>query len=316
MAEGPAIRATQLAKRYGERTALAGVDIEVSYGEVFAYLGRNGSGKTTTVRVLTGLSSPSSGQAWIDGRPLPDIDRSLMGVTLQAAALDDAMTGREHLRFLAALWDYEGPARRRVVDDHLERFELADAADRLIGTYSGGMKRRLDLAGALIHRPRVLFLDEPTTGLDAQSRRALWDTVRSLRREGTAIFLTTQYLEEADRLADRVAILDSGRIAVKGTPQQLREGLGGVELSIALVGGIPETRAIRLPDGRILPTDSGGIARVAVADASEALDVLNYVRSMWLIRSARIETPTLEDVFLEVTGRTVSESHVVLDSVA
>lgn len=312
----PAITVVGLSKTFGAVSALEDVSLDVAYGEVFAYLGRNGSGKTTTVRILTGLSDPTHGTGSVGGKPLGRVDRAAIGVTMQAAALDPAMTGREHLEFVAAFWGLRRKERVSEVDNSLARFGLTDSADRLIRTYSGGMKRRLDLASALLHRPKLLFLDEPTTGLDAQSRRAMWDEVRALRDRGSAVFLTTQYLEEADELADRVAILDSGRIAVEGTPHELRERIGGVELTLTLAGGAVEETAIALADGRIARAGAGGVIRIPVGDTDEALDALEYVRSMWLIRSARIEAPTLEDVFLQVTGRADSETPVVFDSVA
>jgi ABC-2 type transport system ATP-binding protein len=311
-----AINACDISKNYGTKRALGGVSFRVEYGEVFAYLGRNGSGKTTTVRILTGLSTPSDGRAWVAGRSIEELDRAAIGVTMQAAALDQVMTGREHLELLAGFWGLAGAAHKRTVDEALETLGLIDAADRLIRTYSGGMKRRLDLAGALLHRPKVLFLDEPTTGLDAQSRRALWDQVRKLKAAGSAIFLTTQYLEEAEELADRVAILDGGKIAAEGTPEELRRRLGGVELTLTLADGSRPARGLALAHGRVAAVEPRGIVRIPVSDASEAIQILNYVRSRWPVSGARIEAPTLEDVFLNVTGRSVADTPTVLESVA
>ena len=221
-----AIEAHGLAKTYpGGVEALRGVSFVVPAGEVFAYLGRNGQGKTTTVRILATLTAATRGSASVAGHDVataPGAVRRSIGVTMQAAALDGEMTGREHLVFLARLW---GMGRTSAVDragELLASFELEDAADRPIGTYSGGMRRRVDLAGALVARPSVLFLDEPTTGLDVHSRRALWEQVRALRDAGTTVFLTTQYLEEADALADRVAIIEGGRIVAIDAPASLK----------------------------------------------------------------------------------------------
>jgi ABC-2 type transport system ATP-binding protein len=310
---GSAVLAQGLAKSFGDQEALRGVSFEVAFGEVFAYLGRNGSGKTTTVRLLTGLTAPSRGAAWVAGRDLDHLDRSSIGVTMQSAALDPSMSGREHLAFLAGFWGFRGPSAREAVAESLERFGLSEAGNRLIHTYSGGMKRRLDLAGALLHRPEVLFLDEPTTGLDAQSRRALWSEVQSLRDEGTALFLTTQYLEEADELADRVAILKAGRLVALGTPDELRARAGSVELQIESQAGM----RIELPDGRSAVADRRGTLRVPFHDVDVALETLARIRpALPSIRGATVQSPTLEDVFLQVTGEPVSDAPVALATVA
>ena len=211
-----AIEVTELTKTYANGVkALRGVGFQVAPGEVFAYLGRNGQGKTTTVRILSTLSAATSGHATVAGHDVAterEAVKRAIGVTMQSAALDPEMSGREHLELLAGLWGRSRRQARSDAQSALERFSLVDAADRAIQTYSGGMQRRLDLAGALLHTPQVLFLDEPTTGLDTHSRRALWDEVRALRECGTAVFLTTQYLEEAEVLADRVAVIEAGRI--------------------------------------------------------------------------------------------------------
>ena len=225
MAEA-AIEVRDLAKRYRDGVhALRGVSFSVSYGEVFAYLGRNGQGKTTTVRILSGLTLPTRGEARVAGldvvRDRDSVKRAI-GVTMQSATLDPEMTGREHLVFVARLWGRRRAEARAVCDELLDMFFLKKTADRRIGTYSDGMRRRLDLAGALVQHPRVLFLDEPTTGLDAQSRRALWDQVRELRKEGSAVFLTTQHLEEADALADRVAVIEGGHLAAVGATDAIK----------------------------------------------------------------------------------------------
>jgi ABC-2 type transport system ATP-binding protein len=314
-----AIAAQDLRKTYADGTqALRGVTFDVGFGEVFAYLGRNGSGKTTTVRLLTGLSAPTGGAAWVAGHSVAAgrIPREEVGVTMQAAALDPTMTGREHLAFVAGFWGLRSGDGRRCVDGALRRFGLEEAAGKRIASFSGGMKRRLDLAGALIHRPRILFLDEPTTGLDAQSRRSLWRQVQSLRDEGTAVFLTTQYLEEAEELADRVAILHRGRLAAIGSTDEVRGSLGSVQLTVRFPAGAGPS-SIDMPDGRRLIPDARAIVRAPFRDADAAFQALAELRANSPApESASVETPTLEDVFLELTGEAIAESPATLQPVA
>ena len=245
------IEVTDLTKTFGNGVeAIRGVSFAVRAGEVFAYLGRNGQGKTTTVRILATLTEATGGRAFVAGHDVsrePHGVRRAIGVTMQSAALDPDMSGREHLQFIAGLWGRPRESARDAAAELLDEFTLTDAADRQIRTYSGGMKRRLDLAGALLNEPSVLFLDEPTTGLDAQSRRALWDRVRTLRDEGTAVFLTTQYLEEADVLADRVAIIEKGRLVTIDTTEGLKRQTGSATLEDAflrLTGEEPELEPV------------------------------------------------------------------------
>jgi ABC-2 type transport system ATP-binding protein len=223
-----AVRATGLVKHYGDIEAVRGVDLDVESGEVFGFLGPNGAGKSTTVRMLTTLLSITAGSAEVAGVDVaadPDGVRHRIGVALQEAGLDSRQTGRELLVLQARLFGLTAPEADRRADDLLELVELVDAADRRIKGYSGGMKRRLDLASALVHEPEVLFLDEPTTGLDPASRLTVWDEVRRINERGTTVFLTTQYLEEADALCDRLAIIDDGLIVREGTPQALKDDL-------------------------------------------------------------------------------------------
>jgi ABC-2 type transport system ATP-binding protein len=285
-----AIEASALGKTYaGGMRALDGVSFRTAYGEAFAYLGRNGSGKTTTIRILTTLSAPTTGSARVAGHDVarsPRLVRRAIGVTMQHAALDETMTGRELLAFLAALWELPRGTARARIGEAVDRFGLGPVLDRRIATYSGGTRRRLDQAGALLHQPRVLFLDEPSTGLDPQSRRALWEQVRELRDQGSAIFLTTQYLEEAAELADRIAILQAGRLVAQDTPAGLRRRHGGLRLRVRLDG----------PDQR------GWITR-PVASADQAYPVLAELAGDGVpVAELHLDEPTLEDTYLALTG--------------
>ena len=226
-----------MVKRFGSTTALAGVDLVVPEGMVFGLLGPNGAGKTTLVRILATLLVPDAGRAELLGRDVvaePASVRELLALTGQFAAVDELLTGRENLEMFGRLFRLSRAQASRRASELLERFELADAADRTAKTYSGGMRRRLDLASSLLTQPRVLFLDEPTTGLDPRSRNEIWEIVRDLRREGTTILLTTQYLEEADQLADEIAVIDHGRVIAKGTGSQLKDRVGGQILEVEL----------------------------------------------------------------------------------
>jgi ABC-2 type transport system ATP-binding protein len=281
-----AIEVAGLRKAFGDHTVLDGLAFEVDAGEVFALLGPNGAGKTTTIDILTTLTSADAGVATIAGCDLVDDPlgvRERIAVTGQSAAVDDVLTGRENLVMLARLSGLSTAAARRRAGELLERLELADAADRRVATYSGGMRRRLDLALSFVVPPEVLFLDEPTTGLDTRSRRELWDVIRSLTATGTTVFLTTQYLEEADQLADRIGLLDRGALVAQGTPGELK----------ALVG--TETLQVRNSHGDLVlhvPTDGTvpGLRR-ALAELDDAADGLVDLRR-----------PTLDDVFLTLTG--------------
>jgi len=295
--------------RKGPR-AVDGIDLSVAPGEIYGFLGPNGAGKSTTVHVLTTLLPPTAGTARVGGYDVvkqgPKV-RSLIGVALQEAALDPLLTGRDHLRLQTTLQGVPKKERRTRADELLERVGLADAADRKVAGYSGGMKRRLDLALALVHRPRILFLDEPTTGLDPQSRTALWEEVAKLRREdGVTVFLTTQYLEEADVLADRVGIIDQGKLVAEGTPAALKAEIGrpsvhaiphrdedreAIASFLAQFGEpLATTRdvAVRLREGLVL-TD---IVRAVDANGIDVVDL-------------ELRAPTLDDVFLAKTGRTL-----------
>ncbi len=303
-----AIEVNALERTFGEEVrAVDGVDIEVAAGEIYAFLGPNGAGKTTTVRVLVTLLAPTGGSARVAGHDVvteaAEVRRSI-GVALQEAALDPLMTGRELIRLQATLHGLarrEGEARAEAL---LDRVGLERAADRRVGTYSGGMRRRLDLASALVHEPEVLFLDEPTTGLDPVSRKAIWEEVSKLNAEGTTVFLTTQYLEEADQLADRVGIIDSGRIVAEGTPGSLKAEVGRPHLEIGLVdGAASQANEVCSAFGKPMPQKEG---KVLVELEGGAGDVAQVVRALdeagILVESLDLVQPTLDDVFVDKTG--------------
>jgi ABC-2 type transport system ATP-binding protein len=304
-----AIEIQGLERRFeGGVVAVAGIDLEVAEGEIYAFLGPNGAGKTTTVRMLTTLLKPTGGRATVAGfdvvREAAAVRRSI-GVALQEAALDPLMTGRELMHLQATLHGIPRPEGERRSTALLDRVGLTLAADRRIGTYSGGMRRRLDLATALVHDPRVLFLDEPTTGLDPVSRRAIWDEVGKLNNEGTTVFLTTQYLEEADRLADRVGIIDEGRMAAEGTPASLKAQVGRPHLEVSLTDG-DQVRAeeILARFGEPLPARDGALLVSLERGASDVALVVRALDEAGLcVESLNLVQPTLDDVFVEKTGR-------------
>src|SRR2546423_218044 len=314
----PAVHVENVAKHFGATVALAGFGLDVAEGTVFGLLGPNGAGKTTLVRVLATLLAPDAGRAEVFGHDVvreAAAVRQLLGLTGQFAAVDEILTGRENLQMFGRLFDLSPDEARRRSAELLERFELADAADRPARTYSGGMRRRLDLASSLLTRPRILFLDEPTTGLDPRSRNEIWTIVRELVREGTTLLLTTQYLEEADELADRIAVIDHGRVIAQGTGNELKERIGGQILEGELVtaasrdqapavlrgGGCgapePEERADRIT--MPAPRDRPELVEDAAAALRHAgIDVSNL----------GLRGPTLDDVFLQLTGAPASEN--------
>ena len=292
--------------------AVDGIDLRVSPGEIYGFLGPNGAGKSTTVHMLTTLLPPTAGTARVAGHDIlrdGAAVRDAIGVALQDAALDQLLTGREHMRLQAGLHGIRRDEAARRGDELLDRVGLADAADRRVGGYSGGMKRRLDLALALVHRPIVLFLDEPTTGLDIQSRHALWDEVARLSRDdGVTVFLTTQYLEEADALADRVGIIDHGKVVAGGTPAQLKAQIGRptVEAVPSDPGEIERLEAVLSRFGDPLPA-ARGAAAVRLADGTEELaEVVRGLDAEQLkVADLKLHAPSLDDVFLAKTGRSL-----------
>lgn len=294
--------------------AVDGVDLEVAQGEVYGFLGPNGAGKSTTVRILTTLLTPTGGVARVAGHDVlheAGAVRRSIGVALQDASIDPFMTGRELLRLQATLHGIRRREGRSRAESLLERVGLVEAADRRVGTYSGGMRRRLDLAMALVHRPVVLFLDEPTTGLDPTSRLALWDEVRRLNDEGTTVFLTTQYLEEADQLADRVGIIDGGRIVAEGTPAELKAEVGDPTLTLTVDSPGDRDAAVAALGafGPSVPTREGCIAvrlpggSGAMAEVVRALDDAGVQPA-----DLDLRLPTLDDVFAAKTGRRLEGS--------
>ncbi len=311
------MRVEGVVKRFGETVALDGAGLEVPGGMVFGLLGPNGAGKTTLVRILATLLAPDAGRAEVLGHDVvrePAAVRELIGLTGQFAAVDELLTGRENLEMFGRLFKMSRERARRRAGELLERFDLTKAADRPTRTYSGGMRRRLDIASSLLTRPQVLFLDEPTTGLDPRSRNEIWEIVRELRREGTTLLLTTQYLEEADQLADRIAVIDHGKVIAEGTGNELKDRVGGqileVELSsvaqrdraqAVLAGvGCGEPQPDERPDRLTLPAPRNGLQLVEEA-ATELRKAQIGVSDIGLRR------PTLDDVFLQLTGAPPSE---------
>jgi ABC transporter DrrB family efflux protein len=305
-------------KRFGSTTALAGVDLEVPEGMVFGLLGPNGAGKTTLIRILATLLEPDAGKAELLGHDVVGESasvRELLALTGQFAAVDELLTGRENLEMFGRLFRLSRADARRRASELLERFELAEAADRTAKTYSGGMRRRLDLASSLLTQPRLLFLDEPTTGLDPRSRNEIWEIVRDLRREGTTILLTTQYLEEADQLADQIAVIDHGRVIAEGTGNELKDRVGGQLLEVELtdVGQREEARAALVRIGCGQPEEDGRPDRLTLPAPRESLVLVEEAaaelrRAEIGVSEMGLRGPTLDDVFLQLTGQAPSEN--------
>jgi ABC-2 type transport system ATP-binding protein len=311
----PAIQVAGLRKSFGDVHALDGVDFQVAAGTVLGLLGPNGAGKTTAVRVLTTLLKPDAGTVRVAGidvlRDAAKL-REQIGLAGQYAAVDENLTGAENLTMVGRLYGEPRATAKRRAQELLERFELAEAGKRPAKTYSGGMRRRLDLAAALVARPPVLFLDEPTTGLDPRSRLALWGTIEALVAEGTTVLLTTQYLDEADRLADTIAVIDKGRVIAEGTSDELKDRVGGERLEIHLNDGAaaPRIAAALAPMSDEPPATEDGVLKLTVRQRSGA--IMEAVRRLdaagLSVDDIGLRRPTLDDVFLTLTGH-VAEEH-------
>ena len=310
------IEASGLVKTYGDVVALDGLDLVVPEGQVLGLLGPNGAGKTTTVRILTTLLKPDAGDATVAGFDVirqPDRVRRVIGLTGQYAAVDEYLTGRENLRMFGDLYHLDPAYVRERSVELLERFDLADAADRSLRTYSGGMRRRLDLAASLIAKPSILFLDEPTTGLDPRSRLGLWEVITDLVAEGTTVLLTTQYLEEADQLAERIVVIDHGRVIAQGTSDSLKDEVGGDRLEIVIADPVQLDSATAVlaevatgeviadvEERRVSAPVTGGSA--TLVEAVRRLDAAGVA-----IADIVLRRPTLDDVFLSLTGHVAEE---------
>src|SRR6185436_8998572 len=309
-----AITSTGLRKAYKDKVVLDGVALTVRAGTVFPLLGPNGAGKTTTVNVLTTLIKADGGTARVAGHDVvteTKAVRAAIGVTGQFAAVDELLTGQENLQLMADLKRLGSGEAKRVVTDLLERFDLSESAHKLASTYSGGMRRKLDLAMTLVDRPEIIFLDEPTTGLDPRSRRTMWDIIRQLVADGVTIFLTTQYLDEADRLADRIAVLDQGHLVAEGTPSELKRQIPGSHVRLRFAGDLELDSAMRILAGSTwddtedltlrVPSDGGAKSVRALLDQLDAHSIE--------VEDFSVHTPDLDDVFLALTGHASTEEN-------
>ncbi|MFI9507466.1 ATP-binding cassette domain-containing protein [Nocardia sp. NPDC052566] len=308
-----AITVTGLRKAYGDKTVLDGIDFSIEAGSIFSLLGPNGAGKTTTVNVLTTLLTADGGTARVAGHDLatePEAVRAAIGVTGQFAAVDDLLTGAENLELMADIHRLRGAERKRVVGGLLERFGLVESAHKRAATYSGGMRRKLDLAMTLVTKPQIVFLDEPTTGLDPRSRRSLWEIVRELTSDGVTIFLTTQYLEEADQLADRIAVLDQGRIVAEGTAADLKRQIPGSHIRLRFDHVADLAAAAEVVPGGTRDDEALTLRVPGDGDTKFLRGLLNRLDE-YSVEAAEVSvhTPDLDDVFLALTGHATTEAN-------
>lgn len=310
---GYVIEAHNLFKSYGKTQVLKGVNLKVERGTMVALLGPNGAGKTTIVRILSTLLNFDGGTALVDGhdvRSQPDKVRAVIGLTGQATAVDELLTGQENLVMMGELYRLTGASARARAQELLEQFDLVDAANRPARTYSGGMRRRLDLAVSLIATPPVLFLDEPTTGLDPRSRLGMWEIIKGLLASGTTILLTTQYLDEADQLADRIVVIDGGRVIAEGTPDALKSKVGNDRLELTFHNREAFGRAVAVLGNDVIESDDKELSVSVIikdtnVDVRRALDLLSGADIV--LRVLEVHKPTLDDVFLSLTGKSAAE---------
>ncbi|HLM18679.1 MAG TPA: ATP-binding cassette domain-containing protein [Acidimicrobiia bacterium] len=314
MTDAPVIRAEGLRKTYGEQVAVADVSLEVHAGRILGVLGPNGAGKSTTVRMLTTMTHPDAGAAWVSGHDViadPQSVRRVIGVTGQDATLDELLTGRQNLELVGTLSDMSRRDVRARAAALLDEFELTFAADRMVKTYSGGMRRRLDLGASLMAHPPVLFLDEPTTGLDPTSRLRMWDVIRALVADGTTVLLTTQYLDEADTLADTISVIDHGLVIAEGTARELKASIGGEHLEVTLERADDRAAAALAPlaSGTVLELDGGRRLRAPIVPQHglvtavvRALDAAGVS-----VDDVEVHHPSLDDVFFVLTGHAAEE---------
>lgn len=307
------IKAKGLEKSYGKNKVLRGINISVERGTMLALLGPNGAGKTTTVKILSTLLGFDAGTVTVEGydvKSQSDEVRSVIGLTGQSAAVDEQLTGRENLIMMGRLYHLTKQSAKARADELLEEFSLVDAADRPVRTYSGGMRRRLDLAVSLIATPPIIFLDEPTTGLDPRSRIAMWEIIDNLKKQGSTILLTTQYLEEADQLADRIVVIDGGKVIAEGTAKELKSKVGKDRLELTFENAASYKKALAIVDGQGSDHDGAEFTITTIIndtnkDVSKVLNDLTAAKIK--IASMAVHKPTLDDVFLSLTGKVTKE---------